>query len=527
MAFRITVKFAVATSLILLAAMSLLALLSMGTLRRLVMEEAASDADQLSETLLKATHHHMLENDRRRIAQVMEEVGTQKGIRHIRFINKNGIIRYSTDPAEVGQLLDKRAAACTTCHAGTSPLVHAPLMNRSRIFTGADGKQLLGLAKAIYNEPVCSSAACHVHNADTRVLGVLDVIVTLDTTNQLLDSFRHKIAVLTFSMLLVIWGSLTFLTQRIINAPVRRLLDHTLKVGKGDLDTVVLIHSKDELGELTAAFNEMTVNLRRARGELEEWGKRLEEKVEERTEELRHMQVQLIHTEKLASLGELVAGIAHEINNPLTGILVYGSLIQKDQRLNDALKGDISVIVRETERCAGIVRRLLDFSRSSVPCKQPVSLNSIVEAALELMEQQSLFHNVEIVRGCAKDIPEIEVDPNQIEQVLINILINGGQAMDGVGQLTITTGKDDEEGIAFVIIADTGCGIPSDNLTKIFDPFFTTKENKGTGLGLSVSYGIITNHGGEIRVESTIGEGTVFTVELPLPGREPAETFPA
>jgi two-component system NtrC family sensor kinase len=305
-----------------------------------------------------------------------------------------------------------------------------------------------------------------------------------------------------------------------VNYPVHQLLRHTQRVATGNLDSDVAFNSDDELGELANSFNIMTQNLRKARTELEDWGRRLETKVEERTRELTQIQAQLVRSEKLASLGELVAGISHELNNPLTGILVFSSLIQEDERLDPSLKSDLETIVRESQRCAAIVRGLLDFSRESVPKKELTSLNHIMDLTLTLVGNQAFFHDIIIHKEYSEQMPNVLADPNQMEQVFVNILLNASQAMEGRGNLTITTGTIQEGTWAYATVSDSGCGISADNLGRIFDPFFTTKENKGTGLGLAVSYGIIQNHGGVIEVESEVGKGTTFIVKLPLPGAE-------
>ena len=232
------------------------------------------------------------------------------------------------------------------------------------------------------------------------------------------------------------------------------------------------------------------------------------------------MQAQLIRSEKLASQGELVAGIAHEINNPLTGILVYSSLLASDPKLDPDLMPDMETIVRETERCASIVKGLLDFSRETPPQKTPILLEQVMEEALNLVVHQSLFHDITVVKQYTPGLPEMMADHNQIEQVFINLLLNAGQAMTGDGTITITTGLVPGGASVFAAIRDTGCGISEEHLGKIFDPFFTTKDQKGTGLGLSVSFGIIANHGGRIGVESTVGQGTTFTIILPLMGED-------
>jgi len=518
MRLSLITKLTILTSLILVAFMALFAYVNLGMLRDLLLEEAVSDADKLSETIIKSTHYQMLTNDLPRVYQMIREVGTQQGINHIRLINKNGRIIFSTDEREIGTFLDKNAAACNMCHLYQTPLLQATTMNRSRIFHDKDGKEVVGLAKAIYNEESCSTSKCHFHPKNFRVLGVLDVIVSLDKMQTLLGTYRNKIINMTFFLLILVWVGITLCMQRLVNIPVKQLLQHAREVGSGRLDARVNMASRDEMGELAHAMNEMTLGLKTSHDELEDWGKTLERKVKERTYELNRMQAQLIHSEKLASLGELVAGIAHEINNPLTGILVFSSLVAKDEKLDPALKSDLDTVIRETERCAGIVRGLLEFSRESVPQKSPISLNDVLDASLALVENQAQFLNITIVRNYAQDLPQLSADPNQLEQVFINMLLNASHAMEHGGTLMVVTDMTREKLYAVVRIADTGCGIPEENLPKIFDPFFTTKEASGTGLGLSVSYGIINSHGGLIEVESSVGVGTTFIIKLPMTG---------
>jgi len=513
---RLISKLTLSTSVLLLLAMTLFAWSTIRAQRTMLLEETVLNTDRLSETIIKTTHYQMLENDRQRVYQTISEAGTQKEIERIRLITKDGRTIFSTDRAEIGTYLDKTAEACTMCHGGGKPLLNASTMNRSRIFHTRQGKEVLGLAKAIYNEEKCSTAACHFHPKESKILGVLDVIVSLDGMNAQLSTYRTEITALTMLVLGLTSLSLTLLTNKLINQPVKKLLRQTERIAEGQLEGTVGIESADEIGDLAASFNTMTGRLKEAREELEEWGKHLEEKVEQRTSELNRMQTQLIRSEKLASLGELVAGIAHEINNPLTGILVYSSLVKNDAKLDPDLRSDMDTVVRETERCAEIVRGLLEFSRESIPRKNWASLNDIMDAAVALMKHQSLFQNIIIAKNYDPRLPKVLVDANQIEQVFVNMLLNAGQAMPDGGSLTISTDTSEAGGHIRVNIADSGCGIPAENLGKIFDPFFTTKESKGTGLGLSVSYGIIENHGGVIEVESGTGCGTTFTIKLPL-----------
>ncbi|ALC16036.1 signal transduction histidine kinase [Desulfuromonas soudanensis] len=518
MRLRLITKFTLVSAALLLFGMALLAAINIQTLKTLLEEEAVRDLDNLSETIIRTTHYQMLEDDRERVYQMIREVGSQKEIEHIRLINKDGTIIFSTDQAEIGTMLDKKTEACNMCHAEDQPLVYVSSMNRSRIFSDRNGKQVLGMAKGIYGERSCSAAACHFHPADAKILGVLDVIVSREGMLAQTISYRNNILALTFVLLLLFSLCLTLLVQKMINGPIKNLLLHTVKLSRGEFDGVVEGGGSDELGELTTAFNTMTVNLRGAREEISGWASTLEQRVEERTRELKEMQSRLLRSEKLASLGELAAGIAHEINNPLTGILMFSSMVIDDRRLDPALKGDMETIVRETGRCAEIVRGLLNFARETVPQKRLDCAARIMELTLGLVEHQIAVQNIRVVRDFAGHLPPVLVDPNQLEQVFMNMVINASQAMPQGGTLTVRIEASSRPETLCIGIADTGCGIPEEDLGRIFDPFFSTKEQRGTGLGLAVSFGIIENHQGQIEVESRLGEGTTITISLPVAG---------
>jgi two-component system NtrC family sensor kinase len=508
-------KLTIGTSLILLVFMVFFAYINIATLKTMLMEAAISDADKLSETIIKTTHYEMLEDNRKRAYEMIQEVGTLEGVEYIRMINKSGTITFSTDKNEIGRYLDKTEAGCNMCHTTGEPKVQASTMNRSRIFFDKTGKQVVGMAKAVYNEKSCYVSSCHFHPPKQRILGVIDIIVSLENMHTLIGNYRNKIIFLTIFLLLSISLAITIFTHHLVNRPVRNLLTQTKRIARGDLDAQVQDVTRDEMGELSDAFNKMTASLKSARMELEEWGKHLEAKVAERTSEIKLMQTQLIRSEKLVSLGRLVAGITHEINNPLTGILMFANLTRESPQLDPTLKNDMDVIINEAQRCAKIVKGLLDFSRESIPQKKPASLNNVMEATLTLIGRQSSFHNIDIIRDCQPDLPLISIDENQMEQVFINILLNASQSMPGGGSICIKTYTEDAE-YACIKITDTGAGISEENLGKIFDPFFTTKSDKGMGLGLSVSYGIIERHGGKIEVQSKLSEGTTFTIKLPL-----------
>jgi len=232
---------------------------------------------------------------------------------------------------------------------------------------------------------------------------------------------------------------------------------------------------------------------------------------------LQETHLQLVSSEKMASLGKLAAGIAHEINNPLGGILIYSSLIMEDLPEEDSKRGDLARIVQEAGRCKEIVRSLLEFARQTEPKMEPTDINRAINDGLFFLVNQALFHNIQIVKKFDPFLPFVRGNASQLKQVFMNIIVNAAEAMHGSGTLTIITSPAPDRKTVFVEFTDTGEGIPEENFTRIFDPFFTTKEvGKGTGLGLATSYGIVEDHGGKIGVRSKVGKGTTFTIELPI-----------
>jgi two-component system NtrC family sensor kinase len=280
---------------------------------------------------------------------------------------------------------------------------------------------------------------------------------------------------------------------------VHAIVAATRKVAAGDLNYKIVLAKRDEIGILADSFNEMTQKLSEA-------------------------QRQVYQSQKLAAVGQLAAGVAHEINNPLTGVLSYSSFLLKRAEDKPEFKEDLEVIVRETKRCREIVKGLLDFARQSPPEKHASDINEIVERAIRIVHTQLTAHHVELQTNLRSDLPKVHADANQIQQVLVNLLLNANDAIgEGGGTIELFTnfklGGDTTQAQAREIeirLSDTGCGISAADLQRIFDPFFSTKGPKGTGLGLAVAWGIIEKHDGRIEVESEVGKGTTFRVLLPV-----------
>jgi two-component system NtrC family sensor kinase len=360
-----------------------------------------------------------------------------------------------------------------------------------------------------------------VRDPTGRIIGMLYVGLPeasyVATRNRVIVSF---VLIAGVGFLLVI--GVTYLGIERMTRPLGQMVEATKRIAAGDFGRPVEVDpgSEGEFARLAGSFNLMRHSLQEMRRDLEEWGRTLEEKVQERTEELVRMQSRVAQSERLASIGMLAAGVAHEINNPLGGILALTALTLEDLPRDDGNRENLEEVVRQTERCRDIVRHLLEFSRQTDVSIEETDLNEVVERTLGLLRRQSLFFNVEIVNDLDPELPHVLADASQLQQVFMNILMNAVQAMDEKGTLTLVSLSLPSREEVEVRFVDTGCGIPPEHLGRIFDPFFTTgKGGQGTGLGLSIAYGIVAKHHGSITVESEVGLGTTFTVRLPTARR--------
>ena len=293
---------------------------------------------------------------------------------------------------------------------------------------------------------------------------------------------------------------MTYALSRPITRSLGQLVDASGEVARGNLGAKVEIHTNDELEDLADTFNTMAAALR------------------ERDEQLRELaETRVRKSERLAMVGQLAAGVAHELNNPLQGIVAYSLLMLEDLPPDHEDRSALDTIVTQAQRCTKIVRGLLDFSRQKKSYKKPYEVDLVLDECLSLVEHQSVFHNIAIEKHIEPDLPLARIDPSQIQQVFMNLVMNAAEAMEGEGLLEIRARHDEAAGMVEVTVSDSGCGISPEDIDKVFAPFFTTKEaGHGVGLGLAISFGIVEEHGGTIGVSSDIGEGTTFTVRLPV-----------
>ncbi len=468
----------------------------LGTIRKIendYIEEVKRGGIRLSDSLKKSFRHAMLKDDKAAVHSAVHTVGKLKDINELRIINKDGVITFSSRKEEIGIEVDLQAGACEPCHQHHKPLKHLTDMERCNIYEAPDGQRSLLMINPIYNGPDCSTSDCHVHRPHQRVLGVMDLSLSLGTIDREASQRKYLFLLYVLGMFTVVSLVIFQVIRRVISRPISNLVEGTRKISAGNLDYKLEEHSNDEIGTLARSFNQMTVSLKETRS-------------------------QLLQSERLASLGRMAAGIAHEINNPLTGIMMFTSSLEEDENCTEEMKESVDVIMNETKRCREIIRGLLDFARQRQANLQRIDINEAISNSVKIVTSQCQASGIAIDTSLDESIPTMMADAVQLEQVFLNLMINASDAMKSNGTLTVKShlvNRDEVE----IEITDTGHGIPKENLTQIFEPFYSTKGTKGTGLGLAVSWGIVQQHGGTLDVESEVGKGTTFNIRLPLKGK--------
>jgi len=511
---RLAAKLAICVTVSTAAFFALFGYINLRMERSQAHDLVVQSADRISDLILRSTRYQMLRNDREALYHAIQELGSEPGIRRIRVFNKEGRITVSTDQPEVGSVVDKSAEACYACHAQSAPLQKLNRRDRARDFHDRNGEHLLGVMRPIDNAPECSNAPCHVHEAGMRVLGVIDADLSMKTADAQIAGHQRTLTWFLVAAILFGCAAAIAFMYLVVYRPVHALMLGTHRVADGDLEYRLPVQSDDELGDLALSFNKMTAQVAGVQS-------RIEDEVRRKTAELERVHKTLLNNEKMASIGKLAATVAHEINNPLFGILTYARLISRSLSRQEAagreeLLEQLQTIERESKRCGDLVKNLLTFSRQAPSHREPNDINTVVHRAVLLVRHKLEMQNIELVENLASDLPPADCDGNQIQQVVLVLMVNASEAMPKGGRLEVGTALDPARDRIIVQIRDTGSGIPEDVLPRIFDPFFTTKEDQNrTGLGLAVAHSIVEQHAGEISVRSTPGEGTEFTVVLP------------
>ena len=533
----ISAKLMVSIFIVLIIIFSLFGYFSIRDQRQHLEETARLSAERQSEVLRRSASRYMLQNDRIGLYELMMNMADQPGMVRIRIMNPQGVISYSTAPAEVGASVDKSAEACYGCHEKSKPLALLNRSDRFRVYR-ADGERVLGVITPIENEPACSNAACHAHPAGTQILGVLDTNISLAKVDQSLAHEKREMTAATFVALIAVVFLSGLFVWVVVRNPLRELRSGTDRIAAGNLGYQIPVRAQDEVGELAQSFNDMSNRLQVAQAEITAWARTLEERVDEKTRELKQAHQHMLHVEKMATIGKMAAVVAHEINNPLSGILTYAKLVKRwiDKNVlaspkQEEMKGSLDLIASESKRCGELVKNLLSFSRVSPMNLAWCDLNQVIDRCLRLVQHKLEMSGIQTNLNLEQELPPAHCDPAQIEQVVLAMVINAIDAMPQGGNLWISTRVI--AGFAMeLVIRDDGIGIPEEHLAHIFEPFYTTKESGGSGLGLAISQNIVERHGGHIDMKTAVGEGTTFKIRLPIdsqgpPIREDADRTPA
>jgi two-component system, NtrC family, sensor kinase len=513
---------------------ALLGYLNVRLHRRHLEQNTLLAAERISDVIRQGTTDYMLRNDREGLYRSIQTIARGPGIEKIRIFDQDGRITYTTNSAEQNHVVDKTAEACYACHVQSQPLVRLNRPDRFRIYRNPVGSRVLGIITPIENQSACSNASCHAHPAEQQILGVLDTNLSLANADvQLAESSRRMIVYTGCALLLIAVLSWFFVWQ-VVGRPVKALERGTERLAAGDLGYQIDVRSKDEIGELADSFNAMSNQLKAEHNENVAWTRTLEQRVEQKTRELKRAHEHALHTEKMASIGKMAAVLAHEINNPLSGILTYAKLLRKWVDSEDSGKSrrkdiddSLDLIATESRRCGDLVKNLLTFSRTTPINLQPTNLNQIIDRALRLIQHQLDLAAIHVEPELDPELPSVICDGAQIEQVLLALMMNALDAMPQGGNLWVSTKLNRVDGAIQVTVRDDGCGIPPEILPRLFEPFLTTKETgRGVGLGLAISRSILERHNGNIEVQSEVGRGTTFTVTLPWDGESesPAAT---
>jgi two-component system NtrC family sensor kinase len=491
-----------------------------------------SNAYDASDFIRRSLYTSMLQNERERIHETIRLLGSEPGTEVIRIYNKQGQIAFSSEEREIGTSVNRQAEACSVCHAAAEPLSAVPTAERARIYRDPKRGRVLGLINPIRNDSTCSQAACHAHAASVSVLGVLDVQMSLAAVDEASAVARRRALATAAGVFVLSMALMAVIVWRAVYLPTRVLRRGTERLAAGDLSVQIDLQRTDELGLLAGSFNKMARSLQDADAELREWSRTLEDRVHQKTRELEQVSAQLVQVEKAASLGVMAATVAHELNNPLGGILTYAKLASRRIRgtvpegpERQRTLADLELIEVESKRCGNIVRDLLTYARGSPAQFRPAALHALVNRSMQMVAHHVALRGLVAERDLALADDQVVCDGEQIVQALVALMINAVEAMTEGGRLVVRTWTDAASpGLVRLSVTDTGVGIAPDVQPHIFDPFFSTKNaTSGVGLGLAVVYGIVQHHRGRIDVESRPGRGTTFTITLPRQGPDDPE----
>jgi len=485
-----------------------------------------ASAERLSDVIKRNATYSMLHNERDSLHQMISEMANERGIVRVRIINAEGRISFSSDPREVNEIADGHGVAPLDSSAG-GPFSPANIHERFRTYQLASGERALGVANPIENSTQCSTAQCHAHPASQRVLGVLDTNISLKSADASLAESTRQVLLSTLLAVIAIASLSAVFVWRVVRNPLAALKAGTERLGSGELGVQVEVGQAGELADVAHAFNTMSSQLLEAREEINAWTRTLEARVEQKTRELSSAQEEMLRVERMASIGKLAAVVAHEINNPLAGILTYSKLLKKRFAGKDEeLYSTLDLMESESRRCGEIVKNLMTFARKTSMNYEESDLNEVITRCVRLVQHKLELANISLQRDSAPDLPKVWCDASQMEQVVLALMVNAIDAMPSGGNLTLRTRRAGDLKVQ-IEVRDDGVGMPPEVLANLFEPFFTTKERgRGLGLGLAISRSIIERHEGTIEASSAPGSGTVVTITLPVRARAVIDARP-
>lgn len=514
---------------------SLFLFVSFGVIFRSVNEEymksvISQNGDNIGFLVEGALYRSMLENDRTSLQSTLDIINRMSGIDDVNmYDNQNNLVYTSIS----NDTINHSNPDCKSCHENFASMFS--VKERSYRIIDADSECIMNpnknntrhllIKSPILNDQSCYTSECHAHSEKEQVLGSLIIKMPLEGLDNALKKSTTDYTLLAALMTFLLLLFLIFFTNKKIKNPLNEIIRASEAVAKGDKSTRLEIkpNQLSDMRMVSYAFNGMLDNLQTANNELQNWSQQLEYKVQKKSEELGQAQNELINIERIASLGKLSLSVAHEINNPLSGILIYTKLISKqlaNQQIDAAKKEPmlkhLKLIENETKRCGDIVKGLLDFSRKDQNGFEPKHLHEILMETAELMSHPMKVANINFITDFNAKSDLINCSPNQIKQVCIAILVNASEAVAENGEVIFSTLNPDSEHVR-IEVTDNGIGIPEEDIPHIFEPFFSTKQKEsGIGLGLAIVHGIVQSHKGKTDVKSQLGKKTTISITLPL-----------
>ncbi|MFV0268964.1 MAG: sensor histidine kinase [Draconibacterium sp.] len=502
-----------------------------GYLRTVIRQQG----DNIGSIVEGSLYHSMLKNDKSALQSTLDINNAMPGIDEVNMYNNRDSLVYST--TAFSDSLSQRGPNCGGCHSNFSEMFPAKqksyriidFKSSCNMDQKQKGHRQLLVRTPILNERSCYASACHAHSQGEEILGSLIIKVPLSELDSAVTKSSTDFFLLAIVVTVLLVSLLIFFTKNKIQKPLNEIIVASEAVSKGDRSRRLEIrpHLLEDMRSVSLAFNNMLDNLDAANRELENWSHQLEYKVQRKSEELAEIQNELIHIERITSLGKLSSSVAHEINNPLSGILTYSKLVAKQLAKLDmpetskaSMLKYLKVIETESKRCGNIVRGLLDFSRKDQENFGQHHLNQILKESYSLMAHQMHIAGIHFYTDFTASLDLVYCNDNQIKQVCVALLVNAMEAITLNGEILIKTSNPDEEHIKMDIV-DNGVGIVAEDISRIFQPFYSAKQRaSGIGLGLAIVHGIVQSHNAKVEVQSEPGKGTTMSVLFNLVTKE-------